>query len=52
MRVGVFELFTENAFFQLHWIMHEKFNIVTFLAVYSHGVFYKNISFPNAKSLM
>ena len=45
MRVGVFELFTENAFFQLHWIMHEKFNIVTFLAIYSRGVFYKKYQF-------
>lgn len=41
MRVGVFEIFTVNAFYQLHWITHEKFNTVTFLAVYSHGVSYK-----------
>ena len=51
MRVGVFELFTENAFYRLHWIMNEKFNIVTFLAIYSRGVFYKNISLAMIKRI-
>ena len=47
MRIGIFEIFTLNAVYRLHWIMHEKFSIVACLAIYFHGVFYKSICFLN-----